>query len=162
MDLGSILILIGLTSLVAVFIVRPLAERRSSLVTPEEHQLSALQAERDKILAMIREIEMDHAMGKIRPEDFESQRAALVARGSGVLREIDSRGGAPAIPTTVDELDAAIEAAVVSRRAPAVAAGASPATAGAAGFCTSCGQRLQAGDRFCARCGTPVPQEARA
>ena len=81
MDLGSILILIGLTLLVAVFIARPLAERRSSLVTPEEHQLSALQAERDKILAMIREIEMDHAMGKIRPLDFEFR-----ARGAGGAR----------------------------------------------------------------------------
>ena len=155
MDLGSILILIGLTLLVVAFIARPLAERSSRLVTPEEHLLSGLQAERDKILAMIREVEMDHAMGKVPDGDFETQRAALVARGSFVLREIDVRIGAPASPAAADDLDAAIEAAVASRRAPAAAGSAS-------GFCTTCGQALQAGDRFCARCGTPVPQEARA
>lgn len=155
MDFGSILILIGLTLLVAAFIARPLAERRSRLVTPEEHLLSGLQAERDKILAMIRETEMDHAMGKIPDSDFEPQRAALVARGSSVLREIDAQIGAPASPAAVDDLDAAIEAAVASRRTPA-------APGSASGFCTSCGQPLQAGDRFCVRCGTPVPQEARA
>jgi len=155
MDLGSILILIGLTVLVLAFLARPLAEHRSRQVTPEEHVLSGLQAERDKILAMIREAELDHAMGKIPDSDFEVQRAALVARGSAVLRQIDAQGGAPAGPAATDDLDAAIEAAVASRRAPA-------AVGSAAGFCTTCGQALQAGDRFCARCGAPVPQEANA
>ena len=155
MDLGSILILIGLTLLVVAFIARPLAERRSRLVTPEEHRLSGLQAERDKILAMIREVEMDHAMGKIPDGDFETQRAALVARGSSVLREIDAQAGASASPAAADDLDAAIEAAVTARRAPA-------GGGKAAGFCTTCGQAQQAGDRFCSRCGAPAPQEARA
>ena len=155
MDLGSILILIGLTLLVVALIARPLAERRSRLVTPEEHLLSGLQAERDKILAMIRETEMDHAMGKIPDSDFEIQRAALVAQGASLLREIDAQGGAPTGPAAADDLDSAIEAAVASRRAPAVAGS-------AAGFCTSCGQSLQAGDRFCARCGAPVAQGAQA
>lgn len=155
MDFGSILILSGLTVLVVAFIARPLAERRSRLVTAEEHVLSGLQAERDKILAMIRETEMDHAMGKIPDSHFETQRAALVAQGAALLREIDAQGGAPPAPASADDLDAAIEAAVASRRAPAAAGG-------AAGFCTTCGQAMQGGDRFCARCGTPVPQEAQA
>jgi hypothetical protein len=152
MDLGSVLIIIGLTLLVVAFLARPLVERRSSLVTSEEHQLSALQAERDKILTMIREIEMDHAMGKIRPEDFQMQRAALVARGSSVLREIDAHTGAPGAEPSEGDLDTAIEAAIAARR--------SKPAAGTVGFCTRCAQGLQAGDRFCARCGAPVPQEA--
>lgn len=155
MDFGSILTLVGLIVLVVAFIARPLAERRSRLVTAEEHVLSGLQAERDKILAMIRETEMDHAMGKIPDSDFETQRASLVAQGAALLREIDAQGGAAATPAAADDLDAAIEAAVASRRAPAAAGG-------AAGFCTTCGQALQSGDRFCARCGTLVPQEAQA
>jgi hypothetical protein len=155
MDVGSILILTGLTVLIVAFIARPLAERRSRLVTAEEHALSGLQAERDKILAMIRETEMDHAMGKIPDGDFEAQRAALVAQGAALLRAIDAQGGAAPAPAAADDLDAAIEAAVASRRAPAAAGG-------AAGFCTTCGQALQGGDRFCARCGAPVPQEVQA
>ena len=154
MDLGSVLIMIGLTLLVVAFLARPVFERRASMVTRQEHQLSALQAERDKILTMIREIEMDHAMGKIRPEDFQMQRAALVARGSSVLREMDAQAVAPAAEPAEGELDAAIEAAIAARR--------SKPPAGTAGFCTRCGQGLQAGDRFCARCGAPAPQEAQA
>jgi hypothetical protein len=150
MDFGSILIVIGLTLLVVAFVARPLAEHRARLVTPEEHRLSGLQAERDKILAMIREVEMDHAMGKLPDNEFEVQRAGLVVRGSSVLRELDAQGAAPA-----DDLDAAIETAVASRRSPAAARG-------AAGFCTSCGQARRSGDRFCSRCGAPVPQEAQA
>jgi hypothetical protein len=153
MDLGSVLIMIGITLLVVAFLARPLVERRGSLVTSEEHQLSALEAERDKILTMIREIEMDHAMGKIRPEDFQVQRAALIARGSSVLREIDARTEAPAAELAEADVDAAIEAAIAARRSQPAAT---------AGFCTRCGQALQAGDRFCAGCGTPVPQEAKA
>ena len=149
MDLGSLLIMIGVTVLVVAFLARPLVVRRASAVTAGERQLSALQAERDKILTMIREIEMDHAMGKIDADDFQAQRASLVERGSAVLREIDTLGGAaPAGKVPADDLDAAIEAAVASRR------GAAPA-----GFCTRCGQALQRGDRFCARCGAPGPQE---
>ena len=147
MDLGSILIIVGLIVAVVAFLARPLAENRVSAVTAGDHRLSALQAERDKILTMIREIEMDHAMGKIREHDFQEQRAALVARGATALRELDALGGAHA----AEDVDAAIEAAVAERRGRTAPK--------AAGFCAHCGRALQRGDRFCASCGTPVPQE---
>jgi hypothetical protein len=150
MDLGSLLIMIGVALAVAVFLARPLMEERAAPIGAEEHQLSVLQAERDNVLMMIREIEMDHAMGKIGPDDFQAQRAALVARGSDVLRRMDALGGS----SSGDALDAAIEAAVAAKR------GLAPA--GAAGFCTRGGQELQAGELFCARCGTRVTQETGA
>ena len=78
---------------------------------------------------MIREIEMDHAMGKIPAEDFEMQRAALVARGI-VRAARDRRPGRRAAAEPADgDLDAAIEAA-------SWLAAAQPA-AGTAGFCTT-------------------------
>lgn len=148
MDLGSVLMVSGMTLLVVAILARPLAERRSSLVTPEEHQLSALQAERDRILATIREIEMDHAMGKIRAEDFQSQRAALVARGARVLRAFDAQGG-EAMPLEAEaDLDSAIEAAITARRRQPIGA--------IAGFCPRCGYGVAADDRFCRRCGAPT------
>ncbi|MCX6070306.1 MAG: zinc ribbon domain-containing protein [Chloroflexi bacterium] len=147
MDLGSILIIVGLVVAVVAFLARPLAENRVSAVTAGDHRLSALQAERDKILTVIREIEMDHAMGKIREHDFQEQRAALVARGATALRELDALGGAHA----AEDVDAAIEAAVAERRGRTAPK--------AAGLCVHCGRALQRGDRFCASCGTPVPQE---
>jgi hypothetical protein len=155
MDLGSFLIMTGLGLLVVVFLARPLVERRAAGVTAGEHRLSALQAERDKILTMLREIEMDQAMGKIGAEDFQAQRSVLMTRGSGVLRELDALGGLRAAGAAEPvDLDAAIEAAVAARR------GAAPQ--GGVGFCTRCGQPLQPHDRFCARCGAPALQEAGA
>ena len=150
MDLGSVLIMIGLGLAVVVFLARPLMQKHAAPIADVEVQLSVLQAERDKILAMIREIEMDRAMGKIAQEDFGSQRAALVARGSAVLREIDALGG----PAGQAEMDAAIEAAVSARRA--------AAPGGEAGYCTRCGEKLRRGDRFCARCGAPATAETKA
>jgi len=41
-------------------------------------------------------------------------------------------------------------------RRPAFARARPGGAAGAAGYCTQCGQALSAADRFCARCGTPV------
>jgi zinc-ribbon domain len=148
MDLGSLLIMIGLILAVAAFLARPLVENRAGVVKAGDHRLSALQAERDSILTMIREIEMDHAMGKICAGDFQEQRAALVARGAAVLRELDALGG---VGAPEDDVDAAIEAAVAARRG-----GTAPK---AAGFCAHCGRALRRGDRFCASCGTRVPQE---
>lgn len=147
MDLGSLLIIVGLVLAVVAFLARPLVEDRAPAVTAGDHRLSALQAERDSILTMIREIEMDHVMGKISSDDFQAQRAALVARGSAVLRELDMLGGTNAR----EDVDAAIEAAVAARRG--------TASVKREGFCTRCGRALQRGDRFCASCGTPVPEE---
>jgi len=155
MDLGSFLIMTGLGLLVVAFLARPLVDKRVSGAKADDHQLSALQAERDKVLTMLREIDMDQAMGKIGADDFQVQRAMLMTHGSAVLRELDALGGVPAqgLPES-DDLDAAIEAAVAARRGAATTSG--------AGFCTRCGQPRQPSDRFCARCGAPVLQEGGA
>ena len=150
MDFGSLLILLGLIVVVAAFLAKPLFENRATPVAAGDRRLSALQADREAILTMIREIEMDHAMGKIGADDYQAQRASLVARGSAVLREIDALGGAGA----PGGMDAAIEAAVAARR--------SHAPAQSAGFCAHCGRALLRGDRFCASCGTPVREETGA
>jgi zinc-ribbon domain len=147
MDFGSLLILIGVIVAVVAFLAQPLVENRASPATAADHRLSALQAEREAVLTMIREIEMDHAMGKIGADDFQAQRADLVVRGSVVLRELDALGG----ETASEDVDAAIEAAVAARR------GRAPTKA--TGFCAHCGRALRDGDRFCASCGTPVSKE---
>lgn len=151
MDAGSLLVGIGLAVAVAAFVARPLREKRALHGTGGDHQVSALRAERDALLTMIRELEMDHAMGKIADGDFLAQRAVLVGRGASVLRQLDEHAAAPAAR---DEVEAAIKAAVAARRGRA----ATPA----ARFCTHCGRDLQPEDRFCAHCGKPVRGEKSA
>lgn len=152
MDIGSILIMLAITVLVLAFVARPFARRGGSLVSESERNLSALQAERDKILSLIQEIELDHAAGKIPDEDYLPQRTSLVQRGAEVLRSIDTLQTAKPQPVPRAERDreAQIEGAVARLRQQAPP-GIAP------GHCTQCGKMLVAGDRFCSHCGAPVP-----
>jgi len=148
MDAGSILVLLALLILVVAFIARPLLSGQSRSVSDRERRFSALQAESDKLLALIQELDMDRAMGKVPQDDYQAQRAALVTRGAEVLRELDGMPQEEAVSSR-EAIERELEEAVARLRATR------PAEAHA--YCGHCGLPLQPGDRFCPRCGTPVP-----
>jgi hypothetical protein len=151
MDLGSLLIILALGIMAAAFIAQPFVESSGLGATKEERRLSELQAERDRVLATLQELDMDHAMGKLLREDYQSQRGTLVVRGAEVLKAIDELRGATdeAFPGT--DLEVEIEAAVARlRRGENRASG---------GICRSCGREIVAGDRFCAHCGASIFEE---
>ena len=172
MDIGSLLIFGSLFLLVGVFVSRPFFEGRSVELSPTEGQVSSLLAERDRILDSIRELDMDYAMGKIRPEDYGDQRGGLLQRGAEVLRQLDEmaphiplretgaqpeldggplpQGIAAAASTTISTLDFdyELENLVSARR--------QSRSIKAAGFCHRCGNPIHQKDRFCSRCGATV------
>ena len=149
MDLASILVILAMFLLAAAFIARPLARDEGRAVDEAERHLSALAAEQDQILALLYELDTDFAMGKILSEDHQRQRAERVARGAEILREIDLLGsGFPKTDRPTGELEALLEEKVARLRKD---------LGTAAGYCGHCGSLLSAGDRFCSRCGTPVP-----
>lgn len=150
MEISGLLISLAILVMVVAFVARPLVERQAQPVSEADRELSALQAERDRTLQLLQDLEMDHAMGKITPDDYQAQRAPLVARGAEVLRQIDQH--LPARPAAATS-DDALEREIASRRASAAAG---------AGYCANCGNALQSGDRFCIRCGTAAPAEASA
>jgi hypothetical protein len=183
MDLGSILLGAALLIVVAFIVARPLLDRagaRDRAPGPAE----ALLFERERLLTALRDLDFDHATGKLVEEDYSAQRAQLVAQGAEVLRQLDALGPAPdgdARPR-VDH-DSEIEQAIARRRArpaavtaPAKAsAAASPTAAPSAAvavdqaieaevarrrqkprFCSQCGQPLQPDDKFCGACGAKV------
>lgn len=150
MEIGGLLIGLAILVLVGAYVARPLVERQAQPVSESDRELSALQAERDRILLLLQDLEMDQAMGKIAPEDYQAQRGPLVARGADVLRQIDQRQPARTASGTAED---ALEREIAKRRA---------SGAGPAGYCVRCGHSLQSGDRFCIRCGTPVATEASA
>lgn len=144
MDIGSVLIGMALLIGVAFFVLQPFLEQRT-LRAKQVSEAEALMAERESLLIALRDLDFDHATGKITTEDYASQRAELVARGVAVLKRLDALGAsAPA------SLDDEIEQAVARRRARR----ADPKAAGAT--CAECGAALEAGDRFCSRCGARV------
>jgi len=183
MDIGSLLLILGLLLLVALFIARPLLEKRSVAVSQEEHELSAMLAERYRLLNSLQELDFDYALGKIPEEEYPAQRSLLVQQGVEILRKLDELQGVSA----TQDIDVRLEAAIAARRADAsrlqvavAGNGASAMRAAAhtagpdddleaiiasrrrqrkeksAGFCPQCGGPVQKSDRFCPKCGTKV------
>lgn len=172
MDIGSILLFFALLILVGIFVTRPLLERKAAIASSSsaeiQHELSALLAERDRILTSLEELDFDHTMGKIPAEDYPVQRALLLREGAQVLRRLDElEQGAP-----THDLEARLEKAIAERRAAVQRETPAAQTAGtedqveallaarrrarqvkSAGFCPQCGRPIQISDRFCPRCG---------
>lgn len=157
MDLGSILVIMALAVVVIGYIIRPLLEKRGFSVTEKSRHISELQAERDRILMVLQELDMDHTMGKVSTQDYESQRPGLVARGADVLRELDQLGALFATQASlpsksngqdIQDLDAMIEEEIQRRR--------KSSSVEKSGFCTQCGNPLQSGDHFCTSCGAKI------
>ena len=155
MDLASLLISAALILLVAMFIARPLIER-ATLPERQPTRAEMLAAERETVVTALRELDFDHTTGKIAEDDYAAQRAALVAQGVALLKQLDEISNqSPAQTLGVDdELEAAIRAArekissepAVSRPQPL--------------RCPQCGQPHQSDDRFCSKCGATLTTPA--
>lgn len=180
MDIGSLFLILALLVLVGLFVSRPFFEKKASTVTKDEHDLSALLAEKDRTLTALQELEFDSTLGKIPEEDYPAQRELLVQRGAEVLRRIDALQG----QVLSENAEKRLEAAIAARRISGTAAQAGGGNGGgnhpddpvealiaarrrnrqgkAAGFCHKCGRPLQQSDRFCPKCGTAVNVEHRA
>ncbi|MCX8061304.1 MAG: zinc ribbon domain-containing protein [Anaerolineales bacterium] len=169
MDLGSILLLFGILLLVILYLVRPFLLHRATLVTKEEHTLSFLLAEKERLLDAIQELDFDHNLGKIPETDYPLQRAALVAEAAAVVQQIEAMRDQQSFPkeparppqaatqprraaSPDASPDDEIEALIASRRRERAEK--------AVGFCPQCGKPIQQSDRFCSKCGTPLLVEA--
>jgi RNA polymerase subunit RPABC4/transcription elongation factor Spt4 len=165
MDFGSLLLGFALFALTAFVVAGPFFEKRRVQETGHG-PADPLLAERESVLTALRDLDFDHATGKITDEDYAPQRAQLVAQGAHVLRQLDALGAPGRAPAA--DSDAAIERAVATRRRAAPARSAqsaddlieaqiaarrktSPARDRAA--CPHCGALANAGDRFCPSCG---------
>jgi hypothetical protein len=178
MDIGSIFLILGLLVIVVLFITRPFFEGKAKVVSREEHEYSALLAERDRILNAIQELDFDYSLGKIPEADYPAQRATLLQRGADTLRQLDAMGPV----TSLDDKDARVEAVIAAQRVEAENLQAVPNSGRvkpvvgtpdddlevlianrrrkrsekAAGFCHQCGRPVQKSDRFCPGCGVTL------
>lgn len=170
MDLGSILLGAALLLIVAFLVARPWLDPAAA--REAEPDLAApLLLERERLLAALRDLDFDHATGKLPEAEYAAQRAQLVAEGAQVLRQLDALAPAAA-PASAPAVDDEIEAAIARLRQPAApsrpadadieAAVARRRQPAAARFCGQCGQPLRPGDRFCGACGAPVAAEQAA
>lgn len=165
MELTAIFFSIAVLILVGMYLYAPFMERRARRVTEEEHELSALMAERDRVINSLQELDFDFKLGKIPDEDYPTQRADLLQKGADILRKIDSLAPQPA---SALDTESRLEKAIAARRAdgaPAkpdltdddLEAMISSRRRGhkdkSAGFCPRCGKPVMVTDRFCPSCG---------
>ena len=121
--------------------------------------------EREKALALraIKELEFDHAMGKVGPADFEEMSGRLRGRAVRLIRALDDGGGYRA------EIERELARRMGNVASPAPAAIAAAPVAGAHAVappvpgppaCDACGTANDPDARFCKRCGAALAAHA--
>ncbi|MBP7687944.1 MAG: zinc-ribbon domain-containing protein [Thermoflexales bacterium] len=127
-----IAILIGLVLLAAIafYVSRPIVQHRRS--SADTTVMATLEAQRDAVYSQIRELDMDHATGKMNDEDYHQSRTDLVAQAANLLKQIDGVLSAPSAPASIATatLPASddVEALIAARRKASVKA--TPAQSG--------------------------------
>ncbi len=188
MDILAIIIGLAILAAIAFYVSRPLIRPKRAVQAAGMDTLS-LEARRDSLYTQIKELDLDHATGKVNDEDYTRLRADLVAQAADVLKQIDGVVQRPsAVPVTEPiaplAVDDDIEALIAARRktrsvsvpqpaaAPkgpdidieaAIAARRKtkvPAIESTTLTCPKCGRPVNADDAFCAKCGTALQPQA--
>jgi hypothetical protein len=165
MDLGAILILLALLVAVGWFLAAPLMRGAHPRPLDESPEISALLAERDRVINALQELDFDFKLGKVPEDGYPAQRNELLQRGANILTELDRL--APQAASGSDVSDR-IEQAIVEEPGAEVASGGTLADERiesllaarraarrdkSAGFCPHCGKPVLLNDRFCPNCG---------
>jgi hypothetical protein len=159
MDLVAILMGTAIAISAGAFIMRPLTEDRPEGYREEDRELSSMRAEHDRILDLIEELEMDHAIGKVLDEDYQTQYSRLMQQGAENLKMMDELQKDSAVEAEASQrirsLEDELEASVAKFRTEQPQRGQE--------FCSQCGAKILVGDRFCVACGAKLSaQEDRA
>jgi rubrerythrin len=168
MEIAALLLTLGVIIIVGLYLYTPLLERRAQNVTEDEHELSTLLAERDRVVNSLQELDFDFALGKVPDGEYPAQRAGLLQKGADILRKIDSFS--PQVDATQDT-ESRFEKAIAARRADRsaktieltdddlesmIVTRRKGHKEKSAGFCPKCGKPVLASDRFCPSCGKAV------
>jgi len=172
------LVAILMVAVALVIVMYPLWARRGGWAMPrwrpQDERIEQLLSQREAAYAAIKDLEFDHAMGKLSDADYQAMRAKYEAKAVAVLQELDKYGGRVPAGDAIEEQVRALRAqrrkergAPASAKCPACSA---PYQAGdqfcakcgaTLLVCSSCGAPYREGDRFCARCGSKLVVSAR-
>jgi len=101
---------------------------------------AAIEREKTLVLRSIKELEFDHAMGKVSDQDFADMGLRLRTRAAGLLRQLDA---GTAYSTQIEQ-------ELAKRLA---AAGVDTTAVRESRFCSQCGAPALASAKFCGQCG---------
>jgi rubrerythrin len=165
MELGSILLILAVLVPIGIYLYMPFMARARRLRMSETLEVSALKAERDRVISSLQELDFDHNLGKIPAEDYPVQRAALMQKGADVLRKLDElMAGAASdsdVESRIEQAAAAVRADSSATVAPLddddlesmIASRRKEHKSKSAGFCPKCGKPVLVSDKFCPSCG---------
>lgn len=176
----SVFVGVLLTVLTFAFIVYPFFRQQARLATStEDDQSQELFSRRDTTYAMLKELEFDYRSGLLTEEDYLDLEARYKRKAVSILKGIDDLAKSDDVEDEIEERVMALrkgKAPVsaddeIERQVLALRKGKAPASASAddeierevatlrqskGGFCTQCGAKVRATDRFCAKCGTRI------
>ena len=173
-----IALLIGLVILAAIgfYVSRPLVQSRRAVQTSSAVDVQSLEAQRESLYTQIKELDLDHATGKVNDEDYARLRADLVAQAAAVLKQIDGMTQPPAAPAAPaaarrsgslncrppqNPIDLRAESGRTPMWKRPSPRGARPLFRAVSVLaCPNCGKPISADDAFCAKCGTALQTQA--
>ena len=156
MEIGAIFLLLVVLVAVLLYVAKPFTKQWKIRVE-NSPEISTLLAERERSLNALQELDFDNGIGKVPTEEYTTQRASLIQRGSEILRRLDELQGALVLPAEKDarreitepsgkELsDEELETLIAKRRG--------MRQQKTAGFCPNCGKPILQSDLFCPSCG---------
>ena len=167
MQLGSIFLVLAVAVIIGVYLYAPFTMRARGGRMAESNEISALKAERDRVINSLQELDFDFNLGKIPAGEYPGQRASLLQKGADILRKLDEL--AP-VPSSALNAESRIEKATAAGRADSgsnsplfvdndddlesmIAARRKQHASKSAGFCPKCGKPVLVTDRFCPSCG---------
>jgi NADH pyrophosphatase NudC (nudix superfamily) len=157
MDFAAFILTFAVLLLVGLYLYFPFLRGYGTRLTHEEHELSALMAEQDRVLSSLQELDFDYKLGKIPEAEYPIQRNNLLQKGTEVMRKIDalqetyssiqrdSGKSAQKLQKKSNLTDEALESMILARRR--------VHKSSFDGFCPKCGKPVMASDRFCPSCG---------
>ena len=141
------LMIVGAVAIVAYPLFKQSNQLDVTFAGTSDPVLEGLVSQRDAMYSAIKDLENDHAMGKLSDADYKSLRAKYEAKAVAILQELDNVvGSEPSARAARD--DEAIEREIARLRR-------STAT-NASMKCPKCGTLHTAEDVFCAKCGTSL------
>jgi ribosomal protein L40E len=161
-------ILIAVLSVAAISLaLYPLFEmqrRPARAATTIDPNLENLLSAREATYSAIKDLETDHAMGKLSDTDYTALRAKYEGKALAILQQLDAvqatfqttlraavPDGTPLAPPATPQVCAQCGTPIATGAKFCRGCGASVATT-----CTSCGAPVAADSKFCRRCGSPV------
>ncbi|MDP2776329.1 MAG: zinc ribbon domain-containing protein [Anaerolineales bacterium] len=134
--MNSIAILIGLGMLgISIpFVIRPYRQKHTKNAN-KTNTHAQVEESRVAALSALRDLDFDYKIGKVIEEDYMTARAQLLAEAAQYIQQQEQE-------------DDRLEALIQNRRSSKDA------------NCEECGTFMEAGQRFCAKCGKPVNSAA--